>query len=564
MPAFFRSVPALALLAILALLALQAFPLPGVILMMFGAAFLVGLLVHVFLIGLLIEAFMGRVPRALVALPVTAYAGYYALYTYQAVEIRQKSAQLQQENSGKIFDFDPGVYSLVTPDAEKLASEYAIPVVYQTNKNFTPESHVSFRLLRRDQCDMTAEDSRHRIAKSFVRFGNTFQNSVCLLRFPADPPSKVITVVKHGDEEVWKRKWNVFGEQVTEVLVDGKVAGSFKTASIWRLPILPIAAIGCALDSGAAAWRCFADFARSPVEIDTIPATVDHAKFGSPESVMLGIPRYTSADLARFTGYKQNDETLVRVAGEPKRIENESFAGLQRIVDGENPTLPAGFGFSLTRDPQRLAPFAEPMANRLRQLVKNERGTQDRDQINALDAALSALPDPAFAPVSDTIFEIIRQQSESWKRFSLLYLRAAESGVKTLAFYQAHFISEEVNGYMRILPILAICRVGQADPEIIAEMKRRYIAATSDDRYQSALLVTLAKLGEEAFVRSNAPTKVGGNYKGWAQAVLSGSGKTKVGPNNCMAKEWGYGELPAVLSPTLGLYRGEWKAQGRT
>jgi hypothetical protein len=565
MPPFFKSVSGMALVALIALLALQAFPYTGIFLMMLGGALLTGLLIQVFLISLLAEACLGRIPRVLAALPVLAYAGYYALYIHQTIQIGQESARLQRENSAKVFDFDPDTYSLVTPDAQRLAEQYAIPVVYQANKNYAPESHLSFRLLQRDQCSRIPLDSRHRIAKFGVNGGNSFQNNLCLLRFPEDPSGKLITVVKHGDEEVWKRKWD-FGEQSTEVLVDGKVVGTFKTASIWRLPLWPAAAVGCGLISGGTpAWKCFADFQRTHTEIDTIPPDVDHAKYGLPESVMLGIPRYTSVELANFQGSSRNSDALTRVAEEPRRVEDDSFALLQQIVDGQNPTTPVGLGYSLALDPARLTPFAEPMAKRLAELVKGYHGnTQERYQIEALDTALASLPLQAFAPVSDSIFEFVRH-NEGWKRYPRLYVRAAESGTKTLAYYQSQFMSGEIRGYKRQLPVLAICRIGQADPDIVTEMKQRFIASSADENYQAALLVTLLKVGEEAFVKANMPVSARGNYQSWAEAVTSGSGKTAIGPNNCMGKEWGEANyVSAVMAPALRWNRGGWSVRGQT
>jgi hypothetical protein len=461
MPSFFRTVSGIALLAIAALFALQAFPYTGLFLMIFGGALLVGLLVHVFLIGLFVEASMGRVPRALIAIPIIAYAGYYALYTYQTIDIRQKSAQLRKENSGKIFDFDPEVYSLVTPDAQTLVGQYAIPLAYQPNKNV---------------------------------------------------------------------------------------------------------AIGCGLISGGTpAWKCFADFVRSHIAIDTVPDVVDHEKYELPESVVLGIPKYTAADLADFRGFKQNDEALRRVAEEPKRVEDDSFALLKQIVEGKNPITPVALGNSLAQDPERLAPFAESMAKRLPEIVQSYEGnTQDRYQMEALDTALAALPVTAFSTVSDTIFEFIRR-NEGWQRFPRLYIRAAdESGTRTLEFYQSQFTSEEIRGYKRLLPVLAICRVGTASSQVVAEMKQRFASTSSDEHYKSALFVTLLKLGEEAFVRANMPVW-SGNYPSWAEAVLSGSGKTEIGPNNCMTKEWGGASyLGAAMAPSLRWSKGQWSVRSQT
>src|ERR1019366_9108742 len=144
-------------------------------------------------------------------------------------------------------------YSLVTPDAQTLVDQYAIPVAYQPNKNFNPEGHLAFRLIRSDQCKGLTRD--------------------------------------------------------------------------WGLPLFPNAAIGCGLISGGTpAWNSFTNLIRSHIAIDTVPDGVDHEKYELPESVMLGIPKYTAADLADFRGFRQNDEALPRIAEEPKRVEDDSFA----------------------------------------------------------------------------------------------------------------------------------------------------------------------------------------------------------------------------------------------
>jgi hypothetical protein len=174
-----------------------------------------------------------------------------------------------------------------------------------------------------------------------------------------------------------------------------------------------------------------------------------------------------------------------------------------------------------------------------------------------------ALPSASFATVSDTIFDFI-QHNDVWQRFPGLYLRAADSGSKTLEFYQFQFTSKKLRGYLRMLPVLAICRIGRTSPEIVAEMKQRFVSETSDGNYESALLVTLLKLGEEAFVRDNKqslPTK----SQEWVEAVLSESGKTEVGPNNCMAQEWGTGGyLSNAMAPSLRWINGHWGVRGQT
>ena len=564
MPSLHKLMSFWALVAFVLLFGLQAFPLTGIFLMILGAALINGLLVHVCLLALLAEAFVGRAPRVLMIVPIAAYGAYYAIYVQQSLEIAQKSAEMRASNPGEVLDFDAQAYSLVTTHANTFVSEHEIPVVYEANTNFA-EGYLSYRLIRRDQCGIV-KDGQNRITTFGVHFGGVFQPQLCVMRFPEQPPFRRVTVVRRGDEEIWKRKWDI-SDQVTEVSVDGAVIGTFRTASVWRLPAFPIAFVGCALISSTPAWKCGADFMRSHISIDGIPEGVDRARYDSPESVMLGIRKYTSSDLANFRGFEQNDDVLARIAGEPQRVEDAVFALLQDIVDGKNPKLPHNMGFSLAQNPTRLAPFAEAMAKRFVEL--NDTAANDvpnrEGQVQALKTAIAALPRQTFPRVAEPIFAIIRQNGV-WQRFPVLYIRAADAGGGTLEFYKHDFMHDTVRGYLRMLPVLAICRIGQADDELISEMKRRFAAhdAGRDGlRYKSALVVTLFKLGQESFLRENAQS-IPARSRDWMTAVLEHKGTTETGPNNCMAQEWPSTDyLGPVMQPTLQRTRDGWRPRAQ-
>jgi hypothetical protein len=122
--------------------------------------------------------------------------------------------------------------------------------------------------------------------------------------------------------------------------------------------------------------------------------------------------------------------------------------------------------------------------------------------------------------------------------------------------------------HLRMLPVLAICRIGQADDETTAEMKRRLASSGNerqhDDNYKSALFVTLLKLGEEPFLRENGP-ELSARLLPWADAVLEGTGATETGPNNCMPMRWGNtAHLGPMLEPGLRRVRGVWRPRERT
>jgi hypothetical protein len=561
----FRTVSGISAVALVGLLALQAIPVLGIFLMILGGPFLAGLLVHVFLIALAIESLARRIPRAFIAIPLIAYGSYYVLYAYQAIDIARASAELRKSNSGKVLDFNTDTHALVTPSAQAFVSRHKIAVAYELNKNFEPEKHLSFRLIRRDQCNI-ARDSQNRIETFGAGSDNAVPDKVCMLRFPEKPPHQVVSVAKIGDEEVWKRKFGI-GKQISELSLDGKVIAIYTTASVWRLPLLPTLFVGCGLISSSPAWRCAADFNRSSEVLDTVPDGVDRERFDGPESVMLGIPKYSQAERADFRGYVQNEATLAWLADEPARVEDRMFALMQELAEGGYPKVPSGIGYSVAKNPTRLAPLGEAMANRFIELSNIRPSNADGQDYNfryeGLVKALTALPDDAFAKVAAPLCAYFVDGMSSYfnKQFPALSVRAQCASVSlTPDFYEADFVAAQ--GYRQLFPALAICRIGRASPAVISEMRARILRGSADATFhtdsKTALIVTLLKLGQEAFIReyksffaANAPA----NFESWVDAVLSGKGATTVGPNNCMTMDW---NGRRATKPSLAWGNGVW------
>jgi hypothetical protein len=525
------------LLMFVALVGVQAVPILGIVLAMLGSAFIAGFLVHAFLVCLAVDAIRGRVWRGLIVIPILAYGGYYAMYGAQWYEIEQKSAQMRAANPGKIFDFDPDLHSLVAAEAGQLVNSREIPVVYEANTNY-PEGHLAYRLITREQCNNIKRDTQARVITYGVHFEDRFQQQVCQLRMPEAPQHAVVKAVKRGDEDIWKHTRKIM-EQTTDLVFDGKVLGSYRTASVWRLPSFPRLVIGCGLDN------CDYNFWRTLTTIDSAPNGVDTAKYDTPVTVMLGLRKYTAADLANFRGFEQNAPALANAAAEPARIENNVFAVLQQILDGQNVTPPHNMGYSIAINPQRLAPFASAMVKRLAELVAAPPNAPNRiPSADALAAGIGALPRAAYATVADRVFDLAHQPLVA-DRYPALYLRAADAGPHTFDFYKSAIMASRSKRVLRPPLALAVCRIGRADAETIAEFKRRFLDAFDDD-----LFVTLIKLGEEAFVRENMQ-KQQPRLALWANAVLAGEGTTETGPNNCMGENWGFTYPGPEMAPAL-------------
>ena len=98
---------------------------------------------------------------------------------------------------------------------------------------------------------------------------------------------------------------------------------------------------------------------------------------------------------------------------------------------------------------------------------------------------------------------------------------------------------------------------------MVGIFRRRLVApdAVADDRYKSALVVTLLKLGEESFVRENAQSMM--RLHDWLAAVLEIGGTTETGPNNCAAYDWPSTDYGPVMQPALERTGNKWRPRGQ-
>jgi hypothetical protein len=425
---------------------------------------------------------------------------------------------------------------------QEFVETHDVPAVYEPNKNF-PEGYLSERLITRAQCRDIKNDTQNRVSMFGVHFNDIFQQNICLLRFPERPTNRAVKVTVVGDPQIWARHGDI-RQQTTEIAVDDKTVGSFTRAFIWRLPALPVLAIGCMLIDQPAGWKCFTVFDRHLITIDGIPDTVDHAKFDEPTSVMLGIRKYVAADLSNFSGFDSNLPALDSVHQEPEKVENNVFATLDAIIGGQNPKTPFNLGYALATNPDRLAPHADGMARRFVALLHGDFKTTPnwREQIEALAGAIGALPHEAFVSVAGPLFELVKQDPDrAMHKYAMIYVRLGEAGTTTQAFYRDQIMANEIRGWERMFPVLALCRIGEADTDLIAELKRRYNSVNFQGggdpvNYKTSLFVTLLKLRQDSFLRDNHPTDGGRDQ--WYADILAGKGLTKIGPNNCMPEEW--------------------------
>lgn len=538
------------LIALATWIGLQLFPFPGIFLMMFGGVFITGFIVHALLVSLALESLTGRIPMAFLTVPILAWGGYYVMYAIEGVQIAAKEAELKARNPGLVLQYDPRLHSLVMKDANTFVASHRIPVAYSMPDPKAGE-YFAHRIVTRQQCDAIPQDSRNRIWKHGFSHEGYSPRHICSLRLPETPTSSKLEVTIDGDLQTWKREGQI-RQQTTVLHRNGARIGAFEEASIWRLQAFPWPYGGGWLNSARPAWEYAFGFMRRYVHLDTVPAGIDSSRYRHPLAVMLGIEKNTAQFLESFRGYEINAAVVEGAKGVAQGVTDDVFAHLERMLADPTVRPIIGMAYPLSQDPGRLARYAGPMIDRFEGWLKQSR-LPDTDFTRNFARAIASLRHEDFKPQAKRIFDLLSSSRRWASEFPTLWLRAADVGPSALPFYREAF--DTYKGSPRIVAVLAICRIGEADRELIEKMKSLVKSLTfkdhDDNRLHEALFLTLLKLGEREFVTAN---KGDPRYKdtSWQDAILAGQADTPMGPNNCMIRQWIYDEsVPQVMAPVL-------------
>jgi hypothetical protein len=537
------------------LMALEAPETSGRMLEKLGAAVVAGWLAQFVLLALLVDALTGTLPRAAVLIPVVFYSSYYLEYWRQGVQVERVSQELRRTNPGRIIEFDPKQHSLVIDQAAVFAATHAIPVVYARDPSYLQDGYASYRLIERDRVKDYLGGNVEGVQFFSVEWDGAVQRSVGELRFSERPQHRVITAAAHdSDGEGWK-DWNI-GFRTTSLDVDGKIIGLFKSGYVYRLPPIPFFSIGCQFSSEPGNRICHAEFATERTSFESRPDSVNRVLYPDPVSIMLGIKERSKHEIARF----HESDLGVR----PALGEDAAFSALQDVINGRSPPLPWRTNVLIGNNPSRLAPFAAAMTDRF--VALSQSSTLDvpnrLEQLSLLATGIVALRPSEFAGVADRLSDLIRTDSSIQSNYPLLYIRLSDAGPKLYSIYRDQFLAQNTTERDKLLAVTAICRIGQADTELISAINSEWAKFDSGELknniYQTALFVALLKLGQESAIK-NYGWPNSRILRGWYEAVLAGRAKTDVGPNNCMPTEWPENTyVPSFLAPRLRWVNERW------
>ncbi len=544
--------------ALTALLVLEIPSTSGRLFESLGAANFAGWLGQFVFLSVFVDAVRGTLPRAFALIPILFYSSYYFAYWEQGVHITLRSEELRRTNPGNIVDFDPHSYSLVMDKADLFAASHSIPVVYTYDASFVRDEYVSYRLMARDKIKQYLSRNDNDVQILSVYWNDVIQPNVRELRFLERPKHRLLSATVRDDPgEGWK-DFNI-GIETTLLSLDGRVIGAFKSAYVRRLRIVPFFTIGCQFPMDPPKRTCKADFITEHTPIESRPDSVDRALYNDPVSVMLGIKGLSRMEMTDFRGFS-GDAPPRATPGE-----DEAFEALRDVISGRSPALSWATFILISGDSSRLAPFASGMAKRFLDLSRMDNADLPglHEQAALLATGIAALGPAEFASAQGQLGDLARRDGLR-DEYPLLYLRLADAGPKLFAIYRDQFLAQSATQKEKLLAALAICRIGQADSELISAIKSEWSEsnndAAKDDNYRAALFVALVKLGQESLLRSSAgsSSKV---LQAWYDAVLAGRGKTDVGPNNCMPLEWPRSNIyvPPFMAPRLQWTQQQWR-----
>jgi len=251
----------------------QHLALVGVFLMIVGAPFWSVITINLGFVLMAKEAWQGKLPRALVVLPILYFSIYAGVTIAGHSQLQRLRGEIAATNRAAHLAFDPQQNDLViaakvvdsgptlSKVAENLIEAYDIPVVYGVNGSRRGPAHLSYRIAEKKDCNAIKRGDPNIVTFAFQENG-VFNFNLCLVRRPEDPTKPAVTVTAEESPATldWLLPTTLETITVTDaenqtVTLEGGTAAPFA----W----IPLPVMGCALDSASPKWRCFAEFERA-------------------------------------------------------------------------------------------------------------------------------------------------------------------------------------------------------------------------------------------------------------------------------------------------------------
>jgi hypothetical protein len=520
---------------------LQYIPYTGIFLMMIGGPLWSGVFVLAFLAALVVDGLSGRLPKVVLVVPGVFLGWYYAMYVAEGAKIASLEAEFKAANPVKAMTVDFSRQALVAENAAALVSQYRVPVAYEVNRNYEEEGYLSYRVVPSTDCAGIARDPLSRVFTSaFIRYmdetgARKVARNLCLLRMPEKPRGEIVSVTSQT------QKLSGFDGVISIVAHTLKrgddVVGRYRTGGAQRLSAFPLPIAGCFLNSGAPSWDCDAGFWRSHHALDVVPEGAGNAVRVNPVAIMLGLERYSSADMENFQFFAESKAAVERAVADKDRQVIEAFSQLHEIAADPTRETPWRFGHTLSSDPALLAKNADLVASsflKLAMQAKAERKGRSLSHAREIAHAVAALPEAALQRHGADILAAV-QDDRWWDYRPELYVRLADLGAPAYAMYRRDFMENRIRGWLSSVPVQGLCKLEEVEEQVLDAMQSRLagIDRKRDYRLHQALFLALLRHGRTEAARQAAAAG-GLRHAKWYQDVLAGYRREDGGlPNGC-------------------------------
>jgi hypothetical protein len=412
------------ILAVVAVLfVLQAIPFTGVFLMIVGAPFWSIPLVTLAVLVAGFEGLTGRARSWVVLVPV-AWFGLYALAVMrEEAALVTAEAMVADANAAAVaVAFDPARQDVVVDEfVDTLLIIHRLPVVYIRPRPGRKGAMEAARLAAGSLCETLADRKTGvqvtvRPVPEMIaqRHGLGIAAPVCIVSFEEPATRQIIDIRQTRADET------VAGLSVAVTTVSAESAehrAAVDRASTALLQRFPMPVIGCALNSGAPSWDCFAGFMRR-----------SSVRFGAPEDDADALARILdlSSTPPRPPVAAGNGIILARLAAADARLDRWYADLIERLLSEPASGSPSSVDVrQLERDPSRLVPHADRLIAALEVADARQRGADETNAAQAIVLArlLALLPDAVIRRHGDRILALLDGPPGGWQRSARPLLR---------------------------------------------------------------------------------------------------------------------------------------------
>lgn len=499
---------------------LQWIPFTGIFLMLLLAPFWSIFTINAGFVSLGIEALIGRTSRLWLIAPLAWFGGYAVAAQLSEQSYTRLDAEIRAGNATSSIAFDPSLSVIVVKEnandlgaaAQTLMQHYRLPVVYsvssphrQTRRtNELPSLDPAYRAYRvagADLCGRLRNDAQLRQARAYghvIREGigrQSVSTGLCSYTLPEEP-TQPVTLVEAKGEKLNSALLDGKIVRVTITAPDGSHVG-LRSGQAAPLRWLPMPAMGCALNSGAPSWSCFAGFMKqSPRGLGGSSAwgraTVE---------VIAG-----SLGLEPHPALKRREELAASdtssLDGLLKRHEGAALANLDSLIADPSKHATVHDLAGLAERPHLLVPRADSMLVAMSAALSH--GNGNSESARNLQRLIAALPGDAFLRIGPELLRrldegrptaVAKKRSTPRERIDgTLALRLTDLGDAARPFLERLALTPR--GDNAASAILGLCRMGSPSPDLADRLAQQILDTTSPAaEARAAAYVTLTRWG---------------------------------------------------------------------